>query len=135
MTGFQMKSTQIPAKTEYRRNWGGAKLHAEMWKIVNRADMAGFHLKSAHLGRDKIKPGDVWKMKLWMEIGKGRLGNWQLILFQVNASLQSKPRYSQKTAKLFQDLFLCFTCFQRHPLQTGLSGHLKIKVSPTVFQM
>ena len=134
--GFSDEIDANPSQNRLSTQLGGCKITCwDVWKIVNRADMAGFHLKSAHLGRDKIKPGDVWKMKLWMEIGKGRLGNWQLILFQVNASLQSKPRYSQKTAKLFQDLFLCFTCFQRHPLQTGLSGHLKIKVSPTVFQM
>ena len=31
---------------------------------MNLAEMAGFHLKSAHLGGGKIKPRDVWKMNL-----------------------------------------------------------------------
>ena len=54
-----------PSQNGTSTQLGGCKMTCwDVWKIMNLAEMAGFHLKSAHLGGGKIKPRDVWKMNL-----------------------------------------------------------------------
>lgn len=75
MTGFQMKSTQIPAKTEYRRNWGGAKLHAEMCgKLWTELTWRDFIWNLRILGGTKSNPEMCGKWSCGWKSARGALG-------------------------------------------------------------
>lgn len=66
---------------------------------MNLAEMAGFHLKSAHLGGGKIKPRDVWKMNL-CDDKKHDANNWPKL---VQVTVSHDPHWQPKSRKVHQD--------------------------------